>query len=431
MVVPSGVKYGVFYTFPSNKQKLLSQINQSQLLTSLWKTNTNNSESSNINSPTTIPIPIRPKKQVYEQVTQENPTKGKLILKSKQLYHYAKELLKFYRIGINNVWTNLKTMRQLKKHKYKISNQLDAKGKSVAIRLPNFPKLTEIMAQSMYMSKVEHKVSQDKISKQQQDSSTYVKRQSSSPSAPTAPNSKSTSQATLIDPNLFSLSRQEYQILKRSPKDSLKLPLFAVTFLIFEELTPLLCLLIPELSPRTCILPQLLPKIYPPTPREHLHKSAESLNDERKIDLALKTAYNLDYARLKLLSQSLRLTSRYVPISLYPENMLRVRLQQYLNYLRVDNYYLSGLSGEDNLWNLDEQELIIACLERNLIEDISEYVKLKQEGLDSVELDEYCNRLRLRLLQFLIDFPKYNIGMLCIDNPIPLDHQQIITWREN
>lgn len=58
------------------------------------------------------------------------------------------------------------------------------------------------------------------------------------------------------------LSRSEYQLVLRTERDFVKLPVFALLFVAFEELTPLVCLLFPLLIPSTCVTPAAVRKLY-------------------------------------------------------------------------------------------------------------------------------------------------------------------------
>ncbi|EGW31232.1 uncharacterized protein SPAPADRAFT_61808 [Spathaspora passalidarum NRRL Y-27907] len=225
-----------------------------------------------------------------------------------------------------------------------------------------------------------------------------------------------------ITPELFNISRSQYQLLKRTPHDVIRLPLFALIALIFEELTPLICYVFPEITPRTCVIPPLLPKIWSSKPIKTLTTETIHMNETKLADLSLKTAYNLEPHRVKLLARALGLTSKIVPTSLYPISYLRNQLQHHYNYLQVDNYYLCGFNSQANIWNLTNQELLLACLERNLIFDIKLDVAQFNELIDDASKQafekKYFDDLRYKLLQFLIDFPNANIGYLCITHSI-------------
>ncbi|EMG45360.1 hypothetical protein G210_4463 [Candida maltosa Xu316] len=233
---------------------------------------------------------------------------------------------------------------------------------------------------------------------------------------------------------LFNLTREQFQLYKRTPEDFYKIPLFALVCIVFEEFTPIICYVIPEITPSTCILPQILPRVWNPHGILKLKELNQELTEEEMIDLSSKTSYNLDIQHVRLLCQSLRLVSRYTPVSMYPESYLRGKLQQYYNYLVIDNYYLSGLNNDGNLWNLTNQELILACLERNLIQDIVYDTKMFNQISDPIQKkmfeDKYMNKLRVKLFQFLVDFPNFNIGYLGVNHVIPRQEEvDIVKWR--
>ena len=185
--------------------------------------------------------------------------------------------------------------------------------------------------------------------------------------------------------SIFNLTREQFQLYKRTPNDYYKIPLFALVCLIFEELTPVLCYMIPEITPSTCILPNILPRVWNPNAIGKMKSLNQNLDENSMIDLSLKTSYNLDIEHVRLLSQSLRLVSRYIPPQFYPDGYLRDKLQDYYNYIVIDNFYLSGLNGDGNMWNLNDQELVLACLERNLIQNIVYDTKLFNQISDPIQ----------------------------------------------
>jgi hypothetical protein len=200
------------------------------------------------------------------------------------------------------------------------------------------------------------------------------------------------------------------------------------------ECTPLICYAIPEITPLTCILPSILPRVWNPT-------ATKQLMDVRKnryqdlADLAVKNAYNLPLDEVRLLCKALRLTSKYIPAGIYPESTIRRRLQDYYNYIKVDNFYLSGMNGTGNIWNLSDAELLLAGLERNLILDIKHDTKVfdafKDEATKNVETQKYFNNLRLDLLRFIVDFENSNIGYLGVNHLGigEIQSKQVLEWK--
>lgn len=347
----------VFFHFPPSPAAWARQAAASPLLRSMWASVAND----HVNAPTTLPQPVKSKGQVFEEVSAANPSASGMGLKLKQSMAYGKALIGFYKAGVSNVWNNQKHLTKLRKH-YSVRH-VDG-----PVSLPSFTKLTAEMASRLYLKEVED--SKDNVV-----------------------------QKNTINP-VFKLTRAEYQLLRRTPLDFAKLPTFAVLFLIFMECTPLLCYVFPEVTPSTCILPLLYPRIQPPKYRKELfeleHKDLENA--------ALRTAYNMPLSQVKLLCRSLLLVSKYLPDFLVPELVFRRKLHQHHQYLKVDNYYLSGRNGGGNVWNLSDGEAFVAALERNLTDALIEGVKDR----------DYYDRLRQELFRFIVDYETYNVGLMTL-----------------
>lgn len=405
-----------FFAFPASKLKFNQQLSKSQLLSTLWyKSPSFDSERDALNAPSTLPLDLKPRAEIYHEVQVENPNQKGAILKAKQLGKYGKSLVKFYKKGVSNVWNNKKEFNRLMKKDFKIINQLNNRGKQTDIRIPNFQKLTQEMSQAIYMNKVENSTLNDNTRGDVVRSDVIEKT---------------------IDEGLFNMTRHQYQLIRRTRKDFLKLPSFAVIFAAFFEFTPVVCYAIPEITPLTCILPSLAPRIWSANANKKLRDHRMDKTDENLDDLALRNAYNIPLDEARLLCRALCLTSKYVPSSFYPETVVRGRLQLHYNYLQVDNYYLSGLNGEGsgNIWNLSQQELFRACLERNLILDLKQDMKnfdnIEDEATQAVYEEKYFTELRLKLFHFIVDFEQYNIGYLGMNHLVKdsMDTESLLLW---
>lgn len=398
-------KLPTFYKLPAQKLGLLQELKSSPRLASIWSY----TDSKTINATRTLPINILSKQEIFTQVIHDYPDKQGLNLKFKQVLTYGKTIINFYKAGIKNVWQNQSDLSKFKKDFY--MQHVNQVGQQIKIKIPSFTKLIEVMSQRVYMEKVEIET----FNKNTKDDVKGISNESNLP--------------------IFNITREQFQIYKRTPSDFYKIPLFALICLLFEELTPILCYLIPEITPSTCVLPNILPRVWNPKAINKLKQINQDLTEVQMIDLSSKTSYNLDIEHVRLLCQSLRLVSRITPIQLYPETYLRDKLQQYYNYLIIDNYYLSGLNKDGNLWNLNDQELIVACLERNLIQDIVQDTKQFNQISDPIQKqtfqDQYMNKLRVKLFQFLVDFPHFNIGYLSVHHVIPRKEEiDLVSWRQ-
>ena len=128
-----------FFAFPASKLKFNQQLSKSQLLSTLWyKSPSFDSERDALNAPSTLPLDLKPRAEIYHEVQVENPNLTGAILKAKQLGRYGKSLVKFYKKGVSNVWNNKKEFNRLMKKDFKIINQLNNRGKQTDIRIPNF-----------------------------------------------------------------------------------------------------------------------------------------------------------------------------------------------------------------------------------------------------------------------------------------------------
>jgi pentamidine resistance factor len=393
-----------FFRFPSSKTRMVEETKNSALLKSLWS---QNEVATSLNAPTTLPMELKTKTEIYDEVKLANPEKMGIFLTAKQGFAYGKELMKFYRTGITNVWNNKSVMNDLMKS-HKITRQVNNKGDDVDIQIPNFIKLTQELALSLSMNQIENRAINERRNEVRH---------------------KHTSNQT----KLFNLSRSQFQLINRTSQDFYKIPFFVIICLIFVETTPLLCYAIPQVTPSTCVLPSIVPRLWNANASIKLANIRNTLDQQQLEKLALKTAYNLPLNQVQLLCKALRLTFKFIPIQLYPQSLLRTRLNNYYNYLKVDNYYLSGFNN-GNIWDLSDQELFNACLERNLIKDFSKFDeinKIKDQSLKTQSLNAYYDELRIKLFKFIIDFENYNVGYLGLTHVIdqPNQIEVIMKWR--
>lgn len=390
--------------FGPDKRQFLEQLAKSPILQSLWaKELTGNL----INCNESLPIDIRTKAEVNADIAAANKSSSGIGLKVKQGYQYAKELGKFYKHGISVVWNNQKKVRLLKKNKYKLTDVVDKSGKEMEISVPSFQDLTKTMAQQVYMRSVENKAYEKLVDK-------LIAGKSHSPS------------------ELFSMSRNEYQLLRRTPPDFIKIPLFALLAFIFVETTPVFCYIFPEITPLTCVLPFILPRIWRPQDQKALARTAREEVENKSLDLvSMKTAFGVSPQLLKLLVLSLCLKLKYIPAVFYPESVLRHKLHSHYLYLIVDNYYLSGLNGNGNVWDLSPQEVLSACLERNLVENSKAVAKIINSGTTDEKVANLAY-LRLKLVRFIADFESCNVGYLAIEPLLPkIETEKLLEWRKD
>lgn len=396
---------GIF-TITKLKSVFNQSVRSSQLLLSLWASNPD----SQINNVSTLPLPIKLKSDLNKEIAESSGKQG-FSLKTAQTFGYAKELVKFYKHGVKLVYGNYKLMRKLRNSHYKVTNQVSASGTTVNTKVPSFPVLTKEMSQALYMAFVENRT------RIENTADNVVKHDSGSAAL------------EVYRPKMFNMPRSDFLLFKRTPLDIAKIPTFSVIFIICMEFTPLLCYFFPEITPLTCILPSLRSRLWPKKCSEAVSNSVPENADLEEI--ANKTAYNLSLEQVRALADALRLKTKYIPTKLFPELVLRDRLQAHYNFLKVDNYYLSGLNGNGNVWNLDKEELLLACLERNLVSDISVISKLEDSTDPDKEekIKQEIDYLRLQLAQFIVNFEKFNVGYLLLSQRVQKPEMEALEWR--
>lgn len=329
-----------------------------------------------INATTTLPIILRTKAVVFEDVKKENPQLEGTKLKFKQYTGYAKSIIHFYRVGIQNVWRNKKTVNEIKE-KYYVES-VEQNGTIMKRKLKNGADAVNLLSALETMEVVE----QETLRK-------------------------------FDKTTVLNLSRKDLQTVLRTEEDFFKIPLFALILLIFAETTPVLCYIFPELAPSTCVFPGLLKKKY--------SESIKATNELTKLrkkrystsydsnEVPFQSVYKLPHDELRLLTQLLNLKSRYIPTSLYPISMLQKRLQFHYNKIKVDNYYLTNGEDGNNVWALNKSELIRTCLDRGLLD-------LSKDDLVHIGAHSLKLRLVAHLSLFNEDKSVGNVGVFGVNN---------------
>ena len=457
------------FVFGTLREAFRSQLRTTPHLASLWQ----KGPGGTLNCTRSMPMEIGLRQEIFAAAAQ-NP--GRAPVRVAQTVAYAKALARFYRYGLGAAWRNIKTARALRRQ-YVLSPWVDRAGDAGAISLPRFRVLARAMAQAIYMDKMEG----DKVRKTQRSEKTETTdtekaktettdtekakteaQPAKTEAIVTTPESFSTensetakgteatgAEATVSDAEvaktpseathsgesvvpsgesvvlsgegvLFSLARRDFQLLRRAPPDAAKLPLFALVATLLGELTPLICYAVPEIMPLTCCLPLLLPRVWRAAPLENVRTLVRAQPPDA---YAQKTAFALPPAHVRALCLALRLKARYIPLWMYPEKVLRQRLQDHYNYLCVDDFYLSGHNGDGNVWSLTPQEVVLACLERNLGGDVRQLVS----GTEP-ERRERLVQWRLKLVQYLANAPAANVGYLGVAALMEAPRAEIARW---
>ncbi|KAF5211012.1 hypothetical protein E0198_002302 [Clavispora lusitaniae] len=441
------------FVFGTSREAFRSQLRTTPHLASLWQ----KGPGGTLNCTRSMPMEIGSRQEIFAAAAQ-NP--GRAPVRVAQTVAYAKALARFYRYGLGAAWRNIKTARALRRQ-YVLSPWVDRAGDAGAISLPRFRVLARAMAQAIYMDKMEG----DKVRKIQRSEKTETEKAKtetekakteaqpakteaivttpesfSTENSETAKGAEATgaeatadatevvktpSESTLSGESvgesvLFSLARRDFQLLRRAPPDAAKLPLFALVATLLGELTPLICYAVPEIMPSTCCLPSLLPRVWRAAPLENVRTLVRAQPPDA---YAQKTAFALPPAHVRALCSALRLKARYIPSWMYPEKVLRQRLQDHYNYLCVDDFYLSGCNGDGNVWSLTPQEVVLACLERNLGGDVRQLVS----GTEP-ERRERLAQWRLKLVQYLANAPAANVGYLGVAALMEAPRAEIARW---
>ncbi|QFZ27367.1 hypothetical protein EJF18_30336 [Clavispora lusitaniae] len=457
------------FVFGTSREAFRSQLRTSPHLASLWQ----KGPGGTLNCTRSMPLEIGSRQEIFAAAAQ-NP--GRAPVRVAQTVAYAKALARFYRYGLGAAWRNMKTARALRRQ-YVLSPWVDRAGDAGAISLPRFRVLARAMAQAIYMDKMEgdkvrkiqrsEKTDTEKAKTDTEKAKTDTEKTKTEATVTTAPESFSTensetakgteateaevatasdatevaktpsestpsestpSESTLSGESvvlsgesvLFSLARRDFQLLRRAPPDAAKLPLFALVATLLGELTPLICYAVPEIMPSTCCLPSLLPRVWRAAPLENVRTLVRAQPPDA---YAQKTAFALPPAHVRALCSALRLKARYIPSWMYPEKVLRQRLQDHYNYLCVDDFYLSGHNGDGNVWSLTPQEVVLACLERNLGGDVRQLVS----GTEP-ERRERLAQWRLKLVQYLANAPAANVGYLGVAALMEAPRAEISRW---
>ncbi|MBE3049892.1 hypothetical protein IMZ48_46825 [Candidatus Bathyarchaeota archaeon] len=157
-------------------------------------------------------------------------------------------------------------------------------------------------------------------------------------------------------------SRADWIFLWRTRHDVMRLPLFGLTFLLFEELTPLIAYFVEGIMPLTCRLPQ------------HTAKSQGKAVERRKYalnELKWKNPEGVataSVARAHIL-RSLNLVSRFWDrIGLMPPGLWQLKGRSHMGFLEADDRLLR--KGGD-LKQLSEEELLLASVDRGIDVDVT------------------------------------------------------------
>ncbi|SPN97751.1 uncharacterized protein DNG_01265 [Cephalotrichum gorgonifer] len=157
-------------------------------------------------------------------------------------------------------------------------------------------------------------------------------------------------------------SRADWILLWRTKHDVARLPIFGLTVLLFEELTPLIAYLAEGIMPYTCRLPS------------HSAKSRGKAVERRKLALQELKWKNPDGIPTASVAQSHILRSLNLisglwdRVGLVPPGLWLLRGRTQMGFLEADDRLLRKAG---KLKDLSEDELLLACAERGIDVDVT------------------------------------------------------------
>ncbi|CAN6611112.1 hypothetical protein TRVA0_004S03620 [Trichomonascus vanleenenianus] len=223
----------------------------------------------------------------------------------KHLVGLGKSFVKLYKQGIVNVWKNYRFSLQ-----YRKQNQV-----------PHVSALTQKILDDSFGHSLEH-------------------------------------EGKAVQPTWNHITRAEYQTLLRTERDFKKLPLFAAVFAVFFEMTPVLVMLFPRITPGTCTLPfQRKRDLARANANIALLKQLHADASPKRFSTSV---HRLTETELQGLAKALFPHSA-LPLSLYPRRALEHKVQRHIDEVRADDVLLGRFG---SVWTLEEEELRLACLNR-------------------------------------------------------------------
>ncbi|KAB8292973.1 hypothetical protein EYC80_007337 [Monilinia laxa] len=162
-----------------------------------------------------------------------------------------------------------------------------------------------------------------------------------------------------------SLSRSDFQLLRRNSHDVKRVPIFALVFLVCGEFTPLVVIAISSVVPWTCRIPK------------QIDSDRKKLEERRAIsfrNLTIKTpadgagVQGLQRMQLLHISWSLGLSSSmwdYIGGRLpgLPNAILKRKVAKRVEYLELDDLLIKRDGG---VKDMEEEEVRMACVERGI-----------------------------------------------------------------
>ncbi|KAI8979442.1 LETM1-like protein-domain-containing protein [Mycotypha africana] len=174
-----------------------------------------------------------------------------------------------------------------------------------------------------------------------------------------------------------SLTRQEFQLLRRSQKDMIKLIPFGFIFMILPESIPLFVIFVPGMIPSTCLKENQIRKQREKLDEKRQQITKYTLMSSKKIEAIkpedflskdkfrkLAIHYGHEFDLQYIMRKNLSAYCRFMGLSDFgPAPMLRKRLAKHMNYLDQDDRFLIK---ENSVDTLSPKELCQAVEERGM-----------------------------------------------------------------
>jgi len=166
-----------------------------------------------------------------------------------------------------------------------------------------------------------------------------------------------------------SLTRAEFQLIRRAKNDVNKLPLFVLVWLVCGEFTPLVVVFVSRLVPRIIWIPK------------QVQQAREKTEARRKLALEESIVHFNGPTKLEIIDQMVepRRTNAYryyarslglypglwdrFPSSVLPIWLLKRKVQKRIEYLETDDFAIVRDGGVERM---QEQELVWACEDRGI-----------------------------------------------------------------
>lgn len=262
-----------------------------------------------------------------------NKKYDKIIIKYKKFHN----IFQFFKQGLINIW---KVNRNLKKGEgifngkrylidYSNYNEDNKDGKYL-INRKDFNKIIDELSERIQLIKIEYE------------------------------NNKRNELINFKDKEIF-INRKEFIEIIRDQKNFIKLPLFGIIFLIFEELSLPIIYLFPKILPNTCILPGFIERKYYKKREEGFNKILLIKNNEKNEEECREFIRDIAMNKINgnTIINSNQTIAKYI-CDIFDIN----NIQQHQKILLIDDYLILSNGGVSKL---NDYEVVHCCMERGIL----------------------------------------------------------------